>query len=73
MFSFGSVKPVEKIFQVVELKLTNRYNPNKFIQIEVLVSDTITGADVPVPNAEVQNIISSRRLLLADSCERHKY
>ena len=63
------MKPVEKIFQVVELKLINRYNLNKFILIEVLLFDTITGADVLAPNAEVQNIISSRGLLLADSCE----
>ena len=52
-FSFGSVKPIEKIFQVVELKFTIRCNPNHFIQMEVLVSDTITGADVSVLNVKV--------------------
>ncbi|KFM71288.1 hypothetical protein X975_00963, partial [Stegodyphus mimosarum] len=69
VFSFGSAKPTEKLYDVVELKLSSRYNPNQCIQIEVLVADTITAASVSVPNKEVQNIMQSRGLVLADCCD----
>lgn len=69
VFSFGSTNPIEKLYEVVELKLSSIYNPNKFIQFEVLVADTITAAPISLPNVEVRNIMHSRGLNLADCCE----
>lgn len=69
VFSFGATKPVEKSYEVVELKLSSRYKPNQFIEVEVLVSDTITAANVSVPNEELRTLINSRGLDLADCCE----
>ncbi|XP_054708165.1 uncharacterized protein LOC129217975 [Uloborus diversus] len=69
VFSFGSVRPVEKIYDVAEIKLTNRYDPNKIIQFEVLITDTITAAPNSVPNADILNTMRSRGLILADCFE----
>jgi hypothetical protein len=71
VFSFGSARPNEKLFDVGYVNLTSRYDPKKCIQIEVLITDTITAAPISVPNNSVQNILTTRGIPLADSCENN--
>ncbi|XP_054709062.1 uncharacterized protein LOC129218764 [Uloborus diversus] len=68
VYSFGSVKTSERIYEVAKLKLSNRNNSESSIEIEVLVTQTITSASLAVPNVNVQNALQQKGLFLADMC-----
>ncbi|KAF8785233.1 hypothetical protein HNY73_010805 [Argiope bruennichi] len=54
VFSFGSVEPVERTYDVGVITLISRYDPDQLISVEVLIADTITTAPVAIPNADVR-------------------
>ncbi|XP_054719217.1 uncharacterized protein LOC129228560 [Uloborus diversus] len=68
VYSFGSVKTSERIYEVAKLKLSNINNSESSIEIEVLVTQTITSASLAVPNVNVQNALQQKGLFLADMC-----
>ncbi|GFR24172.1 integrase catalytic domain-containing protein [Trichonephila clavata] len=46
IYAFSSRKPLEKTFEVVNLTLTSRFPPFQSLNIEALVTDEITGAEI---------------------------
>ncbi|GFR14992.1 uncharacterized protein TNCT_557291 [Trichonephila clavata] len=49
-YTFGNREPNEKIFDVVKIMISNKKQPEKSVECELLVSDTITNAVLPTPN-----------------------
>ncbi|KAF8768163.1 Pro-Pol polyprotein like [Argiope bruennichi] len=68
-FSFGSVEPVERTYDVGVITLISRYYPDQLITVEVLIADTITTAPVAIPDADVRKGMQLRGLNLADTFE----
>ncbi|GBN72845.1 hypothetical protein AVEN_191403-1 [Araneus ventricosus] len=62
VFSFGSVEPMERTYEVGVITLISQYDPEQRISVEVLISETI-------PSADVREDMESRGLRLADTCE----
>ncbi|GFQ96526.1 integrase catalytic domain-containing protein [Trichonephila clavata] len=46
IYTFSNRKPLEKTFEVVNLTLTSRFPPFQSLNIEALVTDEITGAEI---------------------------
>ncbi|GFR33023.1 integrase catalytic domain-containing protein [Trichonephila clavata] len=73
VFSFGNKTPVEKDYDVVKLTLKNKDSPNLKIDIDALVTDQISVANIPPP--EIDNIpqtVHLENLVFADSPDRQE-
>ncbi|GFQ65267.1 integrase catalytic domain-containing protein [Trichonephila clavata] len=46
IYTFSNRKPLEKTFEVVNLTLTSRFSPFQSLNIEALVTDEVTGAEI---------------------------
>ncbi|GFR00912.1 uncharacterized protein TNCT_126151 [Trichonephila clavata] len=67
-FLSGIKTPIEKDYDVVKLTLKNKDSPNLKIDIDALVTDQISAANIPPP--ELDNILQTvhlENLVLADS------
>ncbi|GFY61944.1 integrase catalytic domain-containing protein [Trichonephila inaurata madagascariensis] len=68
VYTFGNKTPIEKDYDVVNLTLKNKDSPNLKIDIETLVTDQISAANISPP--ELVNILQAvqlENLVLADS------
>ncbi|XP_054706599.1 uncharacterized protein LOC129216409 [Uloborus diversus] len=52
VYTFGSKTPIEKHYDVIKLTLINRNSPDLKIEIELLVTDEISGSNIPPPEVE---------------------
>ncbi|GFU61028.1 uncharacterized protein TNCV_4436581 [Trichonephila clavipes] len=63
---FGSINAVEKIKIVAKIELRNRYNSAQSIQIEALITETITASPIVEPDIDTRSILERKGLFLAD-------
>ncbi|XP_054716905.1 uncharacterized protein LOC129226328 [Uloborus diversus] len=67
VYTFGSKTPIEKYYDVIKLTLINRNSPDLKIEIEVLVTDEISGSNIPPPEVEdFKGMKQLKNLTLAD-------
>ncbi|XP_054709142.1 uncharacterized protein LOC129218845 [Uloborus diversus] len=52
VYTFGSKIPIEKQYDVIKLTLINRNSPDLKIEIEALVTNEISGSNIPPPKVE---------------------
>ncbi|XP_054706720.1 uncharacterized protein LOC129216531 [Uloborus diversus] len=52
VYTFRSKTPIEKFYDVIKLTLINRNSPDSKIEIEVLVTDEISGSNIPPREVE---------------------
>lgn len=69
VYSFGFAEGREINYEVVEVNLKNIQFPERSIKLEALVSDTITGTIVKVPNRNLWEVIESKGLQIGDTGE----
>ncbi|GBL61832.1 hypothetical protein AVEN_19745-1, partial [Araneus ventricosus] len=73
VFTFGNKSPIKKTFDVVKIELENREKPDFSVKIEALVTEQISGSDLPPSNLKaeiVQKYLEGFQL--ADSCSKGK-
>ncbi|XP_055924489.1 uncharacterized protein LOC129956586 [Argiope bruennichi] len=70
IYTFSKREPIEKIFEVVRLRIRSKFPPYQFPNIEALASDEITGADIysNVDPRHVKRVIPAT-CILSDSLE----
>ena len=56
MNTFGSNKAIERIYNVVRVKIKNREKPCLNIEVEVLETDQITAVDISPPDFNFSEI-----------------
>ncbi|GFV06412.1 integrase catalytic domain-containing protein [Trichonephila clavipes] len=67
-YTFGNKTPIEKDYDVVKLTLKNKDSPNLKIDIEALVTDQISAANIPSPELDnIPQAVHLENLVLADS------
>ncbi|XP_054706547.1 uncharacterized protein LOC129216358 [Uloborus diversus] len=67
VYTFGSKTPIEKYYDVIKLTLINRNTPDLKIEIELLVTDEISGSNIPPPEVEdLECMKQLKNLTLAD-------
>lgn len=67
VFSFGDKKPLEKLFNVVKVKLENKHDSNLNLELELLEIENISTAHIPPLNSNLLNKNKHlKRLHLAD-------
>ncbi|GFX66492.1 integrase catalytic domain-containing protein [Trichonephila clavipes] len=68
VYTFGNKTPIEKDYDVVKLTLKNKDSPNLKIDLEALVTDQISVANIPAPELDnIPQMVQLRNLVLADS------
>ncbi|GFY76965.1 integrase catalytic domain-containing protein [Trichonephila inaurata madagascariensis] len=68
VYTFGNKTPIEKDYDVVKLTLKNKDSPNLKIDIEALVTDQISPANIPPPELDnIPQAVQLENLVLADS------
>ncbi|GBM80707.1 hypothetical protein AVEN_137226-1 [Araneus ventricosus] len=73
VFTFGNKSPIKKTFDVVRIVLENREKSDFSVKIEALVTEQISGSDLPPSNLKaeiVQKYLEGFHL--ADSCSKGK-
>ncbi|GBN05957.1 hypothetical protein AVEN_215371-1 [Araneus ventricosus] len=73
IFIFGNKSPIKKTFYVFKIKLENREKPDFTVEKEAVVTEQISGSDLPPSNLKaeiVQKYLDGFRL--ADSCSKGK-
>ncbi|GBL94651.1 hypothetical protein AVEN_83970-1 [Araneus ventricosus] len=73
VFTFGNKSPIKKTFDVVKIELENREKPDFSVKIEALVTEQISGSDLPPSNLKaeiVQKYLEGFKV--ADSCSKGK-
>ncbi|GBM09207.1 hypothetical protein AVEN_226710-1 [Araneus ventricosus] len=73
VFTFGNKSPIKKTFDVVKIELENRKKPEFGVEIEAVVTEQISGSDLPPSNLKaeiVQKYLEGFQL--ADSCSKGK-
>ncbi|GBL77967.1 hypothetical protein AVEN_143292-1 [Araneus ventricosus] len=73
VYTFGNKSPIKKTFDVVRIVLENREKPDFSVKIEALVTEQISGSDLPSSNLKaeiVQKYLEGFQL--ADSCSKGK-
>ncbi|GBO06495.1 hypothetical protein AVEN_211539-1 [Araneus ventricosus] len=73
VFTFGNKSPIKKTFDVVGIVLENREKPDFSGKIEALVTEQISGSDLPPSNLKaeiVQKYLEGFQL--ADSCSKEE-
>ncbi|GFR27323.1 uncharacterized protein TNCT_237571 [Trichonephila clavata] len=68
VYTFGNREPNEKIFEVVKVIISNKNQPDKSTEYELLVSDTITNAVLPTPNLTIEKLIETNHMAQSDLC-----
>ncbi|GFR01416.1 uncharacterized protein TNCT_86321 [Trichonephila clavata] len=68
VYTFGNREPNEKIFDVVKVIISNKNQPDKSAECELLVSDTITNAVLPTPNLTIEKLIKTNHMAQSDLC-----
>ncbi|GFT35699.1 integrase catalytic domain-containing protein [Nephila pilipes] len=53
VYSFGDTSPVEKMFNVVKIRLENKDDPNSYLEIEALETEKISAAHIPPPDIDI--------------------
>ncbi|GFT73792.1 integrase catalytic domain-containing protein, partial [Nephila pilipes] len=53
VYSFGDTSPVEKTFNVVKIRLENKFDPNSYLEIEALETEKISAAHIPPPDIDI--------------------
>ncbi|GFQ87951.1 uncharacterized protein TNCT_597561 [Trichonephila clavata] len=66
--TFGNREPKEKIFDVVKVIISNKKQPKKSTECELLVSDTITNAVLPTPNLTIEKLLETNHMAQSDLC-----
>ncbi|GFY62918.1 uncharacterized protein TNIN_338491 [Trichonephila inaurata madagascariensis] len=68
VYTFGNKTPIEKDYDVVKLTLKIKDSPNLKIDIEALVADQISAANIPAPELDnIPQAVQLGNLVLADS------
>ncbi|XP_042900642.1 uncharacterized protein [Parasteatoda tepidariorum] len=67
IYSFGQTKACEKEYPVISLKLINKSNSSKWIEIECLVTHFISNLTLNKPDALLMNELKTKGYELADS------
>ncbi|GBO06769.1 hypothetical protein AVEN_97837-1 [Araneus ventricosus] len=73
VFTVGNKSPIKKTFDVVRIVLENREKPDFSVKIEALVTEQISGFDLPPSNLKaeiVQKFLEGFQL--SDSCSKGK-
>ncbi|GBN64722.1 hypothetical protein AVEN_227272-1 [Araneus ventricosus] len=73
VFTFGNKSPIRKTFDVLKMEMENRKKPDFSMKIEALVTEHISGSDLPPSNLKaefVQKYLEGFQL--ADSCSKGK-
>ncbi|GFR13359.1 uncharacterized protein TNCT_594621 [Trichonephila clavata] len=68
VYTFGNREPSEKIFDVVKVMISNKKQPEKSAECELLVSDTIINAVLPTPNLTIERLIETNHMAQSDLC-----
>ncbi|GFS60272.1 integrase catalytic domain-containing protein [Trichonephila clavipes] len=53
IYSFGDKSSVEKTFNIVNIRLENKGDPNSYLEIEALETEKITAAHIPPPDIDI--------------------
>ncbi|GBN54483.1 hypothetical protein AVEN_209911-1 [Araneus ventricosus] len=57
VFSFAATKPVGKTYEVAEMSLISRHDPKQHTQVEVLITDTLSGGPIQAHNKDTRKIM----------------
>ncbi|GFY75350.1 integrase catalytic domain-containing protein [Trichonephila inaurata madagascariensis] len=68
LYTFGNKTPIEKDYDVIKLTLKNKDSPNLKLDIEALVTNQISAANIPPPELDnIPQTVQLENLVFADS------